>query len=146
MTAKSLHATGAAPSVLDGVGDSLLPGFVVVSFPAPVPIFSDRCMSERSGTFPRWTSAAAIVAIVGNILATIVPIYSLRRIAPGSGVRLMAEAGVVLLISVSTLFITLPLAIVGLRREKRWVLGVIAICLAAGDPPQGAVVAEKKAE
>jgi len=34
---KSLQATGAAPSVLDGVGDSLLPGFVAASFPAPVP-------------------------------------------------------------------------------------------------------------
>ena len=35
--AKPLQATGAAPSVLDGVGDSLLPGFVAASFPAPVP-------------------------------------------------------------------------------------------------------------
>jgi hypothetical protein len=34
---KSLQATGATPSVLDGVGDSLLPGFVATSFPAPVP-------------------------------------------------------------------------------------------------------------
>jgi len=34
---KSLQATGAALSVLDGVGDSLLPGFVAASFPAPVP-------------------------------------------------------------------------------------------------------------
>jgi hypothetical protein len=34
---KSLQATGAALSVLDGVGDSLLPGFVLVSLPAPVP-------------------------------------------------------------------------------------------------------------
>jgi len=33
----SLQATGAAPLVLDGEGDSLLPGFVVASFPAPVP-------------------------------------------------------------------------------------------------------------
>jgi len=36
---KSLQATGAAPSVLDGLGDSLLPGFVTASFPAPVPEF-----------------------------------------------------------------------------------------------------------
>jgi hypothetical protein len=34
---KSLQATGAAPSVLDDEGDSPLPGFVVASFPAPVP-------------------------------------------------------------------------------------------------------------
>jgi hypothetical protein len=34
---KSLQATGAARSVLDGEGDSLLPGFVAASFPAPVP-------------------------------------------------------------------------------------------------------------
>ena len=34
---KSLQATGAAPSVLDGVGDSLLPGLVAALFPAPVP-------------------------------------------------------------------------------------------------------------
>ena len=34
---KSLQATGAAPSVLDGGGDWLLPGFVVAVFPAPVP-------------------------------------------------------------------------------------------------------------
>jgi len=33
----ALQATGAAPSVFDGEGDSLLPGFVVASFPAPVP-------------------------------------------------------------------------------------------------------------
>jgi hypothetical protein len=33
----ALQATGAAPSVLDGDGDLLLPGFVVASFPAPVP-------------------------------------------------------------------------------------------------------------
>jgi len=33
----SLQATGAALSVLDGVGDCLLPGFVAASFPAPVP-------------------------------------------------------------------------------------------------------------
>ena len=34
---KSLQATGAARSVLDGVGDWLLPDFVVASLPAPVP-------------------------------------------------------------------------------------------------------------
>ena len=34
---KPLQATGAARSVLDGVGDSLLPGFVAASLPAPVP-------------------------------------------------------------------------------------------------------------
>jgi len=33
----ALQATGAAPSALSDVGDSLLPGFVVASFPAPVP-------------------------------------------------------------------------------------------------------------
>jgi len=32
----SLQATGAALSVLDGMGDSLLPGFVAASLPAPV--------------------------------------------------------------------------------------------------------------
>jgi hypothetical protein len=37
MANKSLQATGAARSDLDGVGDRLLPGFVVASFPAPVP-------------------------------------------------------------------------------------------------------------
>jgi hypothetical protein len=37
MANNSLQATGAAPSVLDGMGDSLLPGFVVASFSAPVP-------------------------------------------------------------------------------------------------------------
>jgi hypothetical protein len=34
---KPLQATGAAPSVFDGEGDSLLSGFVAASFPAPVP-------------------------------------------------------------------------------------------------------------
>jgi len=34
---KSLQATGAGRSDLDGVGDSLLPGFVAASLPAPVP-------------------------------------------------------------------------------------------------------------
>ena len=34
---KSLQATAAALSVLDGVGDSLLPGFVGAQFPAAVP-------------------------------------------------------------------------------------------------------------
>jgi len=34
---KTLQATGAAHSVLGGEGDSLLPGFVVAPFPAPVP-------------------------------------------------------------------------------------------------------------
>jgi hypothetical protein len=34
---KALQATGAAPSVLDGEGDWLLPGFVAASFTAPVP-------------------------------------------------------------------------------------------------------------
>lgn len=33
----ALQATGAARSDSDGVGDSLLPGFVAASFPAPVP-------------------------------------------------------------------------------------------------------------
>ena len=37
MANKPLQATGAAPSVLDGEGDWLLPGFVLASFPAPVP-------------------------------------------------------------------------------------------------------------
>ena len=50
---KSLQATGAAPSVLvgsvlDGVGDWLLPGFVVASFPRPVPELG------RSATQERW--------------------------------------------------------------------------------------------
>jgi len=34
---KSLQATGTARSVLDGVGDWLLLGFVAAFFPAPVP-------------------------------------------------------------------------------------------------------------
>jgi len=34
---KSLQATGAARTVLDGEGDSLLPGFAVALFHAPVP-------------------------------------------------------------------------------------------------------------
>jgi hypothetical protein len=34
---KSLQATGAALSVLDGEGDGLLPDSVAASFPAPVP-------------------------------------------------------------------------------------------------------------
>jgi hypothetical protein len=34
---KSLLATGVAPSVLDDAEDSLLPGFIVASLPAPVP-------------------------------------------------------------------------------------------------------------
>jgi len=33
----ALQATGAAASVLNGVGDSLLPDFVAAQFPAPVP-------------------------------------------------------------------------------------------------------------
>lgn len=42
MLYKPLQATPkshrAAPSVLGGVGDELFPGFVVVPFPAPVPV------------------------------------------------------------------------------------------------------------
>jgi hypothetical protein len=34
---KSLQATGADLSAFDGMGDSLLPGFVGAAFPAPVP-------------------------------------------------------------------------------------------------------------
>jgi len=34
---KSPQVTGAAPPVLDGVGDSLFFGFVAASFSAPVP-------------------------------------------------------------------------------------------------------------
>jgi len=34
---KSLQATPTAPSVFDGVGDSLLPSFVAALFPAGVP-------------------------------------------------------------------------------------------------------------
>jgi len=34
---KSSQATGAKAPILDGVGDSLLLGFVAASFPAPVP-------------------------------------------------------------------------------------------------------------
>jgi hypothetical protein len=37
MANKSLQATGAAPSVLDGERDSLFPGFVAASLSAPVP-------------------------------------------------------------------------------------------------------------
>ncbi len=36
---KTLQATSAASSVLDVAGDSQLPAFVAVSFPAPVPEF-----------------------------------------------------------------------------------------------------------
>ena len=36
MLPKSLQATGAARSVSDGVGGSLLPGFVAALLPAPV--------------------------------------------------------------------------------------------------------------
>jgi len=34
---KSLQATAAAPFILGGLGDSLLPGFVEVQFPAALP-------------------------------------------------------------------------------------------------------------
>ena len=44
---KSLQATGAAPSVLDGVGDWLLPGFVVALFPAPVPELTSEVIRQR---------------------------------------------------------------------------------------------------
>jgi len=36
---KSLQETAATPSVLDGVGDPLLPGFVGAQLPAAVPEF-----------------------------------------------------------------------------------------------------------
>ena len=36
-SSESLQATGAAPTVLDAERDLLLPGFVVASFPTPVP-------------------------------------------------------------------------------------------------------------
>jgi len=34
---RALQATAAAPSVFNGVGNSLLPGFVGAAFPAAVP-------------------------------------------------------------------------------------------------------------
>jgi hypothetical protein len=47
---KSLQATAAAPSVIDGAGDSLLPGFVEVQFPAAV------AEIVRQGDFGRMTN------------------------------------------------------------------------------------------
>ena len=50
---QSLSATpkafGAAPSVLDGVGDGLRPNFVAVSFSAPVPELTSEVI--RQGFF-----------------------------------------------------------------------------------------------
>jgi len=46
-SSKSLQATGAAPSVFDGEGDSLLFGFVAASLPAPVPELTSEVIRQR---------------------------------------------------------------------------------------------------
>ncbi len=87
-------------------------------------------MSETPRKSPRWAVIATTVAVAGNVLAGLVPIRSLQQIAPGTGVRLMADGPVAFLIAIATLAIVLPFAIASFRKERCRLLAVFALCLA----------------
>jgi hypothetical protein len=87
-------------------------------------------MSESPSKFPWWAATAAIVAVLGNIVAAFVPVLSLLRIPSGSGVRLMAEVLLMFLISVATFLLAWPLSFVSLWRERHRWIAVVALCLA----------------
>jgi drug/metabolite transporter (DMT)-like permease len=75
-------------------------------------------MNDTPRQFPRWGILALSLAVAGNVLACLPDIYSLSQIPPGTGVRLMIEAGISFLISFATIVVVLPLAIASLRKER----------------------------
>ena len=87
-------------------------------------------MSEPIKKFPWWTVVALLTAVLGNIIATLIPARILLQIPPGSVIRLWAENLDAFLVSVATFVIVILFAIVGIRRERHRMIAIIAICLA----------------
>jgi hypothetical protein len=79
---------------------------------------------------PVWTAAAAGVAVLGNIVAALIPIPTLLAMPMGSHGRLLIETFYVFLVAVATLLVVIILAVVGLCKERRPVVAAIAICFA----------------
>jgi len=87
-------------------------------------------MSASAKKFPRWTVAAVVTAIFGNIVAALIPVSTLLQMPPGSSGRLMEVAALVFFAAAATLLVVIILASIGLLREHQRILAVIAICLA----------------
>ena len=81
-------------------------------------------------SFPRWTVASLILALIGNMVAAaflVMPLYSL---APGSSVRLLGESFHSALASVGTLIVVAVFVVIAWCRENRRVVLIIVLCLA----------------
>jgi len=79
-------------------------------------------MNEIRRKFP-WATTALIIAITGNIVATLIPIPSLLQIPPGSRVRLMDDTAHMLFVSLATLLLAWSLSFASLRKKQqpRWI-------------------------
>ena len=93
-------------------------------------LFSLGVMSEPIKKFPWWTVVALLTAVLGNIIATLIPARILLQIPPGSVIRLWAENLEAFLVSLATFVIVLFMAVVGIRKEHHRIIATVAICLA----------------
>lgn len=86
-------------------------------------------MSEPAKKFPVWTVAATVTAVLGNVVAALIPVHTLLMMPPGSSGRLMIEAALAFVVSVATFLIVLSIAGVALAIERHRVIAIVAICL-----------------
>jgi len=93
-------------------------------------LFSLGVMSASAKKFPSWTVAAVAAAVLGNVIAALIPVHTLLQMPPGSSGRLMVEAALAFIVAAATLLIVIVLAGIALFRERQRILAVIAICLA----------------
>ena len=89
-------------------------------------------MSETSKKFPRWTVATLATAVLGNLLAALVPIFTLLMMSRGSSGRLMADSALDFLIAVATLFSVPVLAIISIIKDRPRIMAICIVIIAFG--------------
>lgn len=86
--------------------------------------------NEPAKSFAWWTASAVVIAIIGNVVAALIPVLTLLRMPTGSSGRPMFEVGIAFVVAAGTFGIVLVLAIIALLKEKHRILAFVSICLA----------------
>ena len=86
-------------------------------------------MNSLAKKFPRWTVTAITVALLGNIFAAMLPVLTLLQMPEGSSGRLMADAFHAFVIAAVTFLLVIWLVVIGLYKERRFLIAFAAFCL-----------------
>jgi len=102
-------------------------GLVLFIIRLPVAWLAKKAFPKQ---FPRWTVIGGCAATVGNFLACLVWVVTLLSMSPEGHGRFLVQAGMVGIISLITLVIAFPSACIAAFAEKRWILGLLIMCMA----------------